>query len=60
MLGLFYAGIILGALGITLSILGIIKIIKNPRQYVGKIMGVLGIIVGLLAFIGDIIVVSNG
>ncbi|MBP7809170.1 MAG: hypothetical protein KA163_07755 [Bacteroidia bacterium] len=48
--GLFFGSAIIGLAAVILSIIGLVKIKKNPDKYKGKSFSVLGIIFGLILF----------
>lgn len=56
--GIFFAGIILGAAAIILAIISISKFSSRPTEFGGRGMAIAGLIIGIVAVAGAIIVLS--
>lgn len=56
--GIFIAGIPLGALGVILCAIGLGKIKENPGMR-GKGLAIAGLVIGIIAIVGALIVIGN-
>lgn len=56
-IGLFIAGVILGAIAIGVGIGGLVKVKKHPEKYKGKGFAIASLILGIVSFIGGIVVI---